>query len=100
MKVDNTEAAAAVHLCPHCDQPTLRWRASQNEFGDGMGFCTDVLLVCFNDECPMFVKGWNSLFENYRRVGSVRYFYDAGDGTQGVLPVAHKSALRGDIIQE
>ena len=102
MSVDKKEpeAASMARACPHCSQPMQRWRASQNEFGDGMGFCVDILLVCFNDACPMYVKGWNSLFENFRRVGSVRYFYDPGDGSQGVLPVAHKGAMRGDIIQE
>ncbi|MEO5339526.1 MAG: hypothetical protein H7837_03260 [Magnetococcus sp. MYC-9] len=91
---------AASHACCHCGQPMRRWRASQNDFGDGLGFCVDELLVCFNDECPMYVKGWNSLFQNFRRVGSVRHYYDPQDGTQGVLPVAHRDALRGDIIED
>ncbi len=88
------------HDCPHCQQPMLKWAASNNDFGDGMGFCTDVLLVCFNDACSMYVNGWNSLFSAVRRVGSVRYFYNPDDGDQGVLPVAYKDALRGDIIAD
>lgn len=86
--------------CLHCGQPMKKWAASQNDFGDGMGFCTDVMLVCFNDECPIYVKGWNSLFNSVRRIGSVRYFYNPDDGDQGVLPVAHRDALRGDIIAD
>jgi hypothetical protein len=88
------------HVCRHCGQPMKKWAASQNDFGDGMGFCADILLVCFNDDCPMYVKGWNSLYDTVRRVGSVRHFYNPEDGFQGVLPVGHRDALRGDIIEE
>ena len=47
----------------------------------------------------MYVKGWNSLYDTVRRIGSVRYFTDPSDWMTGVLPVAHKDALRGDIVQ-
>jgi hypothetical protein len=86
--------------CPHCNEPMLKWWAASNEFGDGLGFCTDILLVCFNNECPMYVKGWNSLYDTVKRIGSVRYFFDPSDETSGVLPVAYKDALRGDIVQD
>jgi|SaaInl4_150m_RNA_FD_contig_31_343673_length_843_multi_3_in_0_out_0_1 hypothetical protein len=86
--------------CPHCNEPMLKWWAASNEFGDGMGFCTDILLVCFNNDCPMFVKGWNSLYDKFGRVGSVRYYFDPSDGISGVLPVAYKDALRGDIVTD
>ena len=114
-EADGTETATAVtekrpqeddgqaklrRNCPHCEQPMKKWAATHNDFGDGMGFCADVLLVCFNDECPMYVKGWNSLFNSVRRIGSVRYFYNPDDGDQGVLPVAFRNALKGDIIED
>ncbi len=86
--------------CPHCKVQMKRWEATHNDFGDGMGYCTDYMLVCFNDECPMYVNGWNSLYDHFGRVGSVRYFFNPDDGDSGVLPVAHKDALRGDIIEE
>ncbi len=87
-------------VCPHCKQPMKKWAATHNDFGDGMGFCADMMYVCFNDHCSMYVNGWNALFDNYGRVGSVRYFYNPEDGDTGVLPVAHKDALRGDIIDD
>lgn len=87
------------HNCVHCHQPMSRWAASQNDFGDGLGFCVSELLVCFNDECSMYVNGWNSMYDRYGRVGSVRYFFNPDDGDSGVLPVGHRSALRGDIIE-
>ncbi|MBF0180375.1 MAG: hypothetical protein HQM03_10175 [Magnetococcales bacterium] len=87
--------------CPHCQVPMKKWAAGGHNFtGDGMGFTSDVMLVCFNDDCPMFVKGWDSLYNTMRRVGSVRAFYNPEDGDEGVLPVGHRAALRGDIIED
>ncbi|MBF0124326.1 MAG: hypothetical protein HQL60_03185 [Magnetococcales bacterium] len=86
--------------CPHCQQVLLRWAAAQHDFEDGLGFGVLEMLVCFNNQCPMYVKGWNSLFENYGRIGSVRYYYSPDDGDEGVLPIAHGDALRGDIVGE
>ncbi|GAB0058831.1 hypothetical protein SIID45300_03188 [Candidatus Magnetaquicoccaceae bacterium FCR-1] len=87
--------------CPHCGVAMKKWAAAGHNFcGDGMGFVSDFMFVCFNDDCPMYVKGWNSLFERYGRVGSVRAFYNPDDGEEGVLPVAHKMALRGDILED
>ncbi|MBF0310695.1 MAG: hypothetical protein HQL56_14325 [Magnetococcales bacterium] len=86
--------------CPHCQEPMKKWSVAPQTYEDGLGFGTDVLLVCFNDNCPLYVKGWNSMFENYGRVGSVRYFLNARDGDCGALPVGHAMAMRGDIIEE
>ncbi|MBF0158181.1 MAG: hypothetical protein HQL58_01535 [Magnetococcales bacterium] len=88
------------YCCPHCQQQLLRWEAAQHDFEDGLGFCVSEMLVCFNDQCSMYIKGWNSLFDHYGRVGSVRYYYSPEDGEEGVLPVAHRDALRGDVVGE
>ncbi len=86
--------------CPHCRQRMKRWAAAQHDFEDGLGFGVYDMYVCFNDLCPMYVKGWNSMFENYGRIGSVRYFYNAHDNDDGVLPVAHRDAMRGDLLDD
>lgn len=91
----------AGHDCPHCQVPMKKWASSgHNFFGDGMGFVSDFMFVCFNDDCLMYVKGWDSLFNSVGRIGSVRAFYNPEDGDAGVLPVAYKDALRGDIIDD
>ncbi|MBF0340379.1 MAG: hypothetical protein HQL95_05375 [Magnetococcales bacterium] len=97
----NKIIGATAYDCPHCGVPMKKWASAGHNFcGDGMGFVSDFMFVCFNDDCSMYVKGWNSLFNSMGRIGSVRAFYNPDDGDEGVLPVAHKSAMRGDIIEE
>ena len=53
--------------CPHCGEKLkmlempeqLTWGAYQH--------------VCFNDDCPYFVKGWQWLWEHYEVKSSYRY---------------------------
>ncbi|MBF0367935.1 MAG: hypothetical protein HQL52_00605 [Magnetococcales bacterium] len=86
--------------CIHCGQPMPLWAVSSHDYSDGLGFGTPVMRVCFNDECPFHVKGWNTMHDSYGRIGSVRFFFNPFDGDNGALPVAHKDAMRGDIIEE
>ncbi|MEO5364863.1 MAG: hypothetical protein H7831_00595 [Magnetococcus sp. WYHC-3] len=86
--------------CPYCGQALRKWSNSTFTYSDGLGFPAHHLNVCFNDECSLYVRGWNSMFDNYGRVGSMRYWFNPHDGDSGALPVAHKDAMRGDIIEE
>ncbi|MBF0154195.1 MAG: hypothetical protein HQL64_10690 [Magnetococcales bacterium] len=85
--------------CPHCNLKLKRWSAPPINFSDGLGYGSADLMVCFNDDCPIYVNGWNTMFDRYGRIGSMRFWKDPRDGDSGVLPVAHKDALRGDIIE-
>lgn len=89
-----------VPQCPHCNVQMKKWSVSPFNYSDGLGFGTDLLHVCFNDACPIYVKAWNVMFERYGRVGSQRFFHNPDDDDKGVLPVAHKDAMRGDIIED
>ncbi|MEO5379018.1 MAG: hypothetical protein H7832_14750 [Magnetococcus sp. DMHC-6] len=91
---------AEIFSCRHCGEPMQMWSTPTFNFTDGLGFGTDILRVCFNDLCPMYVKGWNTLFEKYGKIGSMRFYRNPVDGDEGVLPVAHKDAMRGDIISD
>lgn len=84
--------------CPHCHQRLSIWSVSPFNFADGLGWGTPIMHVCFNDECPLYVKAWNTMFDVYGRIGSQRYWFNPSDGEEGALPVAHSSAMRGDII--
>ncbi|MBF0588034.1 MAG: hypothetical protein HQL53_02805 [Magnetococcales bacterium] len=87
-------------VCIHCGASMKKWSTPDISFSDGLGFGAEALLVCFNDACPLYVNGWNSMFDRYGRVGSMRYWQHPADNDDGALPVAHKDAMRGDIIED
>lgn len=86
--------------CPHCNRPLTRTTAPDPSFFDGMGFGSEELMICFNDECPLYVKAWKVMSERYKKHGSQRFYMDPTDGDQGALPIAHKGAMKGDIVEE
>ena len=86
--------------CPHCGKPTKRWSTPRFNVGDGAGWSSLFLYVCFNDECPLYVAGWESMMTHYGRTCSVRYMEDPSSGEKSSIPVGHQQALRGDIIED
>lgn len=87
-------------LCPHCGQPTKKWSTPRFNVGDGSGWDSLFLHVCFNDECPLYVNGWASMMTHYGRTGSVRYMENPDSGEKSSIPVGNPYALRGDIIED
>ena len=85
-----TEPAAK---CPHCDQPMERWAIP-----DELPFDEEWHWVCFNDECPYYVKGWEWMKSKFKQNASYRHRYDPHTGDSGPLAVWSPSAHRGRII--
>jgi Ogr/Delta-like zinc finger len=79
--------------CPHCEQPLAKW--GNPELGSWGG---EYQLVCFNDECSYFARGWNWMREKFNVNASYRYRFDPQTGERGPLPVWSKDALRNGII--
>ncbi|MBW2645540.1 MAG: zinc ribbon domain-containing protein, partial [Deltaproteobacteria bacterium] len=74
-------------ICPHCGQEMKKWATPQFNFSDGLGWGGPFLYVCFNDECPLYVEGWESMMEHYGQVASYRCMCDPDTGTIECLPV-------------
>jgi hypothetical protein len=87
-------------ICPHCGQEMNMWATPTFNFSDGLGWGTDFLYVCFNDECPLYAEGWQNMMEHYGQVASYRCMCDPTSGRIECIPVLSPTALKGDIIDE
>ncbi len=66
---------------------------------EGSSWDADFLNVCFNDECPYFVRGWDWMKKQFNQNISYRYSEDPVSGSASPLPVWSKDALRDSIIE-
>lgn len=83
------------YSCPHCNSRLLPWRSPDLTSWGGK-----VQYICFNDECPYFVRGWEWMKEQFNVVASYRHRLDPETGESGPLPVWSKSAMKKQIVSE
>jgi hypothetical protein len=81
--------------CPHCGGKLSKWGTPIDSTWD-----VDYFLVCFNDECPYFLRGWEWMQEKFNVKASYRYRLHPVTFKEGSLPVGSKNALKGDIIED
>ena len=86
-------AQQEVKSCPHCGKELVSWANPQ--FSSWSSECQ---MVCFNDQCPYFVRGWQWMNERFAVNASYRFRYDPSTGETGPLPVWSREALRSGII--
>jgi hypothetical protein len=55
-------------------------------FGDGLGWNSDFLWMCANDDCPVFRKGFEQAFAMYGRTVSMRAIVEPDTGRHSVTP--------------
>jgi hypothetical protein len=79
--------------CPHCREHMKKWKVPI-----ASTWPNDFFYVCFNDECPYFVEGWNRMWEQQATRASYRCRLDPDSGKYVPLPVWSNDALKDDII--
>jgi len=87
-------------VCPHCNQEMVIWECPLMTFSDGLGWGTPFLFVCFNDDCSLYLKGWENIMEHYAHVASYRCICDPMSGKMDCMPVFSREGGRGSIIDE
>jgi len=81
--------------CPHCDGEMKKWEVPLNSTWTSLW-----QWICFNDECPYFIRGWDWMMESQSVKASYRYRMDPESGSSGPLPVWSYDAHKDKIIEE
>jgi len=89
-----------VHICPNCGQKMPCCQAPPIHVGDGLGWGSEYLFICLNDDCPLFVRGWQYCESEYGRCASYRYMELPGSKESNVMMVAGKNAFKGSIVNK
>ena len=89
--------AAVKHTlrCPHCEQNMLKWAVPQSPFTQ---WDVDFMYVCFNDECPYLVQGWEVMKQQGNSGISYRFTYNSYRDNCLSVPVPHLHVLKEGII--
>jgi len=86
--------------CPHCGSTMNIWEVPPINVGDGLGWGTPYLFLCFNDDCPLYQKGWDSMMDNYAQRASYRCFNYPGTTQFELIPVFSPMGGQGQLIDE
>lgn len=86
--------------CPHCGEEMKLWEVPPVSFSDGLGWGTPYMYVCFNDECPQYLQGWDNIKENYAFTASYRCICYPGTKNFEYMPVFSSQGATGQIIDD
>lgn len=86
--------------CPRCGQKMNKCSITETFFEVGRGWGGEIVYICFNDDCPYFVKGWEWMREKYMRTASYRLAYNPATGREFPIPVVSYDSLKETIVEE
>jgi hypothetical protein len=58
------------------------------------------MYICFNDECPYLVRGWDVMTRQGNASMSYRQMFNPENGSLTPMPVPNLKALKDGIMEE
>lgn len=89
-----------VKTCPHCSQIMSCCEAPPIHVGDGLGWGSDVLFICLNDSCSLFLNGWEKIENQYGHHASYRYMELPGSPEGNYMMVGNADAFKACVIDK
>jgi hypothetical protein len=86
--------------CPHCNVEMSLWEEPAIRCGDGLGWGTPFLFICFNDDCSLYRQGWKHIEETYAHKASYRCMNYPGTDVFELMPVFSDMGGRGQIVDD
>ncbi len=84
--------------CPYCGKKLKKWKVPDNPFSQTWD--NEFMLICFNDECPYYVRGYDVMNEKGKSGNSYRLMYIPENDCCLPIPVPGPKALRESIVEE
>lgn len=89
-----------VKICPHCNETLSCCEAPPIHIGDGLGWGSDILFICLNDACSVFLKGWESIEKQYGHHSSYRYMELPDSKEKNYMMVGNADAFKACVIDK
>jgi len=87
-----------VHVCPHCDEKMSCCEPPPVHIGDGLGWGAEVMFICLNDFCKVFLNGWENIENRYGHHASYRYMELPGSPEGNFMMVGNSDAFKASVI--
>jgi len=83
--------------CPYCGDHLRKWKAPDGPFAE---WDADFYYICFNDCCPYYIRGWDTMANQGNLGFSYRFLYDREGDHCRSIPVNGPDSLRADIVED
>ena len=84
--------------CPHCNQTLSCCEAPPVHIGDGLGWGSEILYICLNDHCSVFLRGWDQIEAKFGHHASYRYMQIPDSNESNVMMVGNADAFKASVI--
>ena len=98
MATDYLYYFSKIPTCPHCHEKMSCCEAPPIHIGDGLGWGAEVLYICLNDDCSLFVNGWDQIERQFGHKSSYRYMELPDSKESNVMMVGSADAYKGSVI--